>query len=139
MKLDASVVTIREGRTGEKRDKVAILSGHEPLMVGDKIFVDVNLLDDEGNDAPDVAPEEIFYQCWYDGQLDIAFNGLVPLVDLVGEHWLLGGQGARKLAKANGNAVVVRLHGGAPGGHHSAKIVVRIGDLTDEIVFPRVD
>lgn len=139
MQLDAGVVTIRDGRTGVKKDKHAILKGAEPLMVGDKIFVDVNLLEDDGSDAPDPAPADIKYELTYDGQTDITFTGEVPTADVLGDHWLLGGQGARKLAKAQGNAVVVRLHGGAPGGQHRAEIIVRIGDLEDRIVFPRVD
>lgn len=135
--LSLSVVTIRDSKTHSLKDVRAILAGKAPLMTDDKVFLDVNLTDDQGDDLPDAAPGDILYECYYGGRLSLAFSG-AQAVEGASPHWSLGGQGIRKLEASKGNAVVLRLTGGSPG-TSNARVSVRIGDQTAEVFFPYCD
>lgn len=128
MALNLTVVTIRDGRTGDLQDKDAILSGSAALMARSKVFFDVG-------GVP--ANSEILWRASADGKVDLEFSG-DNASESEGRAWELGGQGVKKLDASNGFAVVLKFLGRGAG-TGSASVEVSAAGETARVEFPKAD
>jgi len=114
--VSLSIVSVR--LQGEEQDLDGILAQTVPILTRSKIFLDSNGLgaDGEGTSPEDkAAPEDISWQVWYNGRLDLQFDGNGRVTHGGDDHFELIPMGMGKLEESAGHAVIIRLSAGSAG------------------------